>query len=196
MLGRAHALSKMAPSLSDTLRKILERDQIQIHTLQAHLDRVKNLPRYDSAFKLLWGLCQAQNLDPSILSCDDVASQILLLHELTHSQTRNAYSAMLHSPGFSSLQFNVLLKKKVKKEWSSNQAKYTNFWDGSQILQELAQKEINWSSKKQVRDRLIMSLRLIQLMRSIDLQRTFRSISFIDTNPYILLRRKGWQQNQ
>ena len=173
----------------------MERDQIQIHTLQAHLDRVKNLPRYDSAFKLLWGLCQAQNLDPSILSCDDVATQLLLLHEMSPSQARNAYSAMLHLPGFSSLQFNVLLKK-VKKEWSSNQAKYTNFWDGSQILQALAQKEITWSSKKQVRDRLIMCLRLIQLMRSIDLQRTFRSISFIDKHPYILLRRKGWQQNQ
>ena len=33
-------------------------------------------------------------------------------------------------------------------------------------------------------------------MRSVDLQRTYRSLQFIDDHPYILLQRKGWQKCQ
>ena len=132
LFGRAHALSKMAPSLSATVRKILERDQIQVQTIQAHMDRLKKNTRYDSAFKLLWGLCKAQGLDPALLSGDDIATQIALLHKFSASQARNAYSAILLIPGFLHLQHNILLRK-IKKEWSTNQVKYPNFWDGSRV---------------------------------------------------------------
>ena len=97
---------------------------------------------------------------------------------------------MLLIPGWEHLKFSSLLKP-CKKLWNISEPKYAEFWSATNVLQRLSQIPLDWSSIKQVRGRLIMSLRLLHLYRSIDLERTYRSLSLQEGAVYILSRRKG-----
>ena len=53
---------------------------------------------------------------------------------------------------------------------------------------------LDWQSISEVRDRLILAWRLVQLARSVDLARLYRHVSFVDTRPFVWIQRKGWLQ--
>ena len=60
-------------------------------------------------------------------------------------------------------------------------------------------KKLNWNDVSQVRDRLILVLRLLQLCRSVDLSRIWRNMSQVGNEFYIKAQRKGalrpsWEQ--
>ena len=111
-----HAQAKMAPSLHSVVRGLLERDEVPPAVATAHLRRLSALPRYDSAFRLLWALLQEGGLPPQA-SLGQVAAAIVQLHQVSPSQARNAYSAMLLIPGYSQLKFSSLLQM-YRREWN------------------------------------------------------------------------------
>jgi hypothetical protein len=75
--------------------------------------------------------------------------------------------------------------------WSVSNPKYSDLWSGAIFLQNLSQQPLNWQSIQQNRDRLILCLRLVHLCRSIDLQNTWRTLSFQEDQLFILIQRKG-----
>ena len=93
-------------------------------------------------------------------------------------------------PGFESLRFSPLLKGE-KRKWNSSQAAYSDFWDADEVLLKLLQKPLNWFSIREVRNRLIVVFRLLHLCRSIDLQRSVRTLSSQGDRFFLLLRRKN-----
>jgi hypothetical protein len=104
-----HASAKMAPSLHSTLRKILEGQQIQASNIASYLDSI-SLNRYDSAFRLLWGLLVHKGVSPLTASFADVADSLIQLHRVSPSQARNAYSAVILLPPFQQIKFMSLLQ--------------------------------------------------------------------------------------
>ena len=64
------------------------------------------------------------------------------------------------------------------------------------VLKKLAEKKLNWSSVQEVRDRLIVVSRLLNLARSIDLARTWRRCSRVGDQFYVLTQRKGQRTPQ
>ena len=191
LLCRVNAQAQMAPSFLSTIRKMLQREQISVQAQETYLAKLGDCRRYDSAFKKLWALCQINGVHPENASTNDVAEQILLLYDFSPSDARNAYSACLMLPGFSSLRFSFLLQK-CKKQWSRSTPKYCDFWDPSPLLQKLLSIPFSWENLADVRNRLILVLKIFHLMRSIDCARIQRTISFIDNRPFILVQRKGW----
>jgi hypothetical protein len=53
---------------------------------------------------------------------------------------------------------------------------------------------IHWKSVQQLRDRLIIILRVVHLMRSVDLERITRNLATQNGQHFILIRRKGQLQ--
>ena len=143
------------------------------------------------AFRKSWALSTIHGLNPEVASVQEIASQILLLNDISPSEARNAYSACLLLPGFSSLKFSPLLQK-CKKLWSKTVPKYTDFWDPNPLLEKMFLQPIDWSNISDIRNRLLLTLIFFHLMRSIDCARIKRTISFIDNRPFILVKRKGW----
>jgi hypothetical protein len=193
LLGATHATPKVAPPLHNIIRSLLQRRQVSDEGIQAYLSKCKALPRYDNAFNALWHRCSQHNVVLLDASLDVIASELLLLHQVSPPQARHAYSALLWLPGFDQLRFSPLLAS-VRREWNHNQAKYSNFWDAASFLQTVSQQPLDWTSTKEVRDRLIICWRLLGLHRSIDLARLQRCVSFVGTTPFVLLQRKGWQK--
>ena len=60
------------------------------------------------------------------------------------------------------------------------------------VLRKLALMSLDWDNITEVRDRLILVWRLVQLARSVDMQHTYRKVSLIDNQPFVWIRRKGW----
>ena len=58
-------------------------------------------------------------------------------------------------------------------------------------MQKIQGQYLNWQSHQAVRDRLMVVLRLVQLMRSIDLARTLRCTASEGGLHYFLVQRKG-----
>ncbi len=79
----------------------------------------------------------------------------------------------------------------MKQEWNASTTRYGTFWDASSVLAKMARQPLDLTSVSQVRGRLILALRLLQLTRSIDLERASRSISMAGGQAFMLLRRKG-----
>jgi hypothetical protein len=122
---------------------------------------------------------------------DKVAEQILLLNGVSVSQARNAYAAVLLIPGMECLRFSLLLKQ-CRRQWNSSTPKYSVFWSMEEVVARLAKQPLNWNSVLEVRNRLIMVWRLFALHRSVELSRIYRKVSFVGGEPFVLLRRKGW----
>ena len=188
-----NASNKMAPDLHFVIRKKLEEQQISSEGIQAYLNQLPSLTRYQSAFEVFWRQCVGQNLDLSTASLWEIASQLLKLNVFQTHQARNAYSALLLIPGLDQLRFSPLLKQ-IKKGWNQSVPKYATFWSGSNFLKKLATQALDWTSPSQIRDRLILSWRLVQLCRSIDLARLFRKVTMVDGRPFVWIQRKGWTQ--
>ena len=144
---------------------------------------------------MLWRHCVAAGLDPLRCSPDQLASELLVLNKGFPSQARHAYAAMLHVPGFASLRFTPLLRS-VKRLRNHSSPKHAAFWDGGSVLRKLALMSLDWDNITEVRDRLILVWRLVQLARSVDLQRIYRKVSLIDNQPFVWIRRKGWDVAQ
>ena len=188
-----NASNKMAPDLHFVIRKKLEEQQISSEGIQAYLNQLPSLTRYQSAFEVFWRQCVGQNLDLSTASLWEIASQLLKLNVFQAHQGRNAYGALLLIPGLDQLRFSPLLKQ-IKRGWNQSVPKYATFWSGSNLLKKLATQALDWTSPSQIRDRLILSWRLVQLCRSIDLARLFRKVTMVDGRPFVWIQRKGWTQ--
>ena len=187
--GRQDASYQMAPSLFDVVQTILERKQVSPEGIETHLAKIQHVERYDRAFRCLWALMLQKHMDPLFASVDQVAGCLLVLDSISPSEAKHAYCACLLLPGFEHLRFMPTLKA-CKREWNMSYAKYTDFWDASRVLDTLKATPLNWESPPQVRDGLIIIMRLLHLARSIYLARAFRSISFQDDRAFLLLRRK------
>ena len=134
--GAVYASAKVAPDLCAVIRKLLEEQKIPPPVVGDHLAQLTQLPRYDSAFKLLWGFLKHQGFDPVQCSPLEVAAAIVSIAKVSLSQARNAYSAMLLVPGFSLLKFQPLLAP-CKRQWNAISEKYATFWDPSFVLRQL-----------------------------------------------------------
>ena len=193
MSGGLDAKAKMAPPLHSAPRKVLQEQQMSPEAINSYLSSLKNLDRYNRPFQITWALLEEKGIDPPIATIPQVVSALLQLKEISISQARNAYSALIHFPQFQRLKFSPLLSQ-LKKEWNTNVQKYASFWDANPILQAMADYHMtDLTDLASVRDRLIISFRLLMLHRGVDLQRTLRSISFAQGSPFILVKRKGWK---
>ena len=181
----------MAPPLHCIIKQILEGRKISVEGVQTYLEKLKNLDRYDSAFNQLWLKLLEKGEDPLKADLNKVAEAILLLDKENKNQARNAYAACTHIPGYEQIRFHQLLTK-CKRNWNQNTPKYPIFWDASTVIEKISQQPLNWKSIEALRDRLIICMRLLGLFRSIDLERWYRKLSFIDQVPFIWVQRKGW----
>ena len=126
LLGRAYAQAKMAPDLHSFIRAVLESQQVQTQDINSFLSQHPSLKRYNSAFKLLWGLAVERQINLLTTPLPQLAALILNLHQVSPSQARNAYSELILIPGLDQLRFSPLLTK-CKKLWSDSSAKYGIF---------------------------------------------------------------------
>ena len=185
----------MAPSLHCIIRKALEAKQVCAEDIDTFLSTNINWARYDSAFKILWGVCVHRNMTLENMTLQQMAGNILFLNKYSPAQARNAYSALLLLPGWEQLRFCNLLGV-CKRAWNSSQSRYTTFWDAKKLLKSVAQEPLDWNSIPQVRDRLIIVSRLLNLSRSIDLARTWRCQSQVGNVLYVLTQRKNQKRPQ
>ena len=131
---------------------------------------------------------------PLELNLTQLAGFILDLHDKSPVLAAKAYAGCLLIPGVEQLRFETLLKE-VKRDWNSSLPKYTAFFDAKEVVQKMVRQKSprTWV---EVRGRLIMSMRLFMLFRSIDLERTLRTVSVLGSRTWILSRRKGWRQHR
>ena len=186
------AQTKVAPSLCAVIRGFMEGKQISAEAIQSFLDQNKSMGRYDPSFRKLWVLMKAQGVAPQCATLSQVASAIITLHHFSPSQAKNAYRGMLLVPGFSALRFEPLLGP-FKKLWNSSTQKYGTFWEPAELIQQLATTPLS-GTPLDLRERLLISLRLLCLYRGIDLARLQRTISLVGNRPFVMVQRKGWAQ--
>ena len=171
--GGVHAAYTVAPPLCSALRTALAGKQVSIENIEKYIRNLGSLSRYDRAFRILWAFCKTKNKDPLLMSLEDIAMEIMNLNKHTSAEARHAYSALLLLPQFGGLRFLPQLRE-CKRDWNTHQAKYSEFWSAQPIWHALQTAPLCWSSAQQVRDRLILVLRLVHLFRSIDLHRSLR----------------------
>ena len=135
----------MAPALRDVIREVLERKQISAQAISIYLKQCRSLPRYDSAFKVLWALCAKEKISPVSASIEQIASQLVKLSAVSPAQARNAYSAVLLIPGFDQLRFCTMLGP-CKRTWNQSQPRYATFWSAKAPLLLLAQQPLDQNS--------------------------------------------------
>jgi len=123
------------------------------------------------------------------LSTYQLASQILYINTFSPAQARNAYSAMILIPCWDQLRFCPLLLQ-CKRTWNYSQAKYSTFWDADILLKTLLAQYLDWKSVEQVRNRLIIVCRILNLFRSIALARTLLCKTKVGDTTYVLTKRK------
>ena len=83
-----------------------------------------------------------------------------------------------------------------QKSWQKSQARYSTFWDATTVLEKWAHMPLYWESIQEVRDRLIIIFRLLNLSRSIDLARTWRCLSQVGDQAFVLTQRKNQRRPQ
>ena len=176
------------PLLHSLLRKVLEGEQVPTPAVDDFLGRNPSFRRYRSALKLLWIILEKRISDPLRASVAQVAGAIILLHQFSVAQARNAYSAAVLFPAWQGLRGHPLLNK-YKKEWKTGIPKYATFWDCRPALEKLLSTECG--DLTEVRMRLVVVCRLLCLFRSVDLSNALRTVSVRDGVPYILIKRKG-----
>ena len=77
LLGRVHATSKVAPSLSNCVRKGLQAKQVSFEAQETYLKGLKSLTRYESSFKLFYGFCICKNFRAMEATLSEVAGMML-----------------------------------------------------------------------------------------------------------------------
>ena len=185
----------MAPPLHSIIRKALEAKQVQTEDIETFLKSNKSWSRYESAFKILWGICVFRKMVLEHMTLEQMAGNIVFLNKFSPAQARNAYSALLLLPGWGQLRFSPLLVC-CRKNWQTSQARYSTFWDATTVLDKLAHMALDWESIQEVRDRLIIIFRLLNLSRSIDLARTWRCMSQVGEQAFVLTQRKNQNRPQ
>ena len=180
----------VAPSLRDVIRISLEKQQISAESIAHYLGSLTSLPRYESSFKAFWHFC-IKLCDPLSASTFQVASWLLQFNAMSPSAARNAYSALLLIPDMSNLRFCTLLNK-CKRQWNQSSPRYPAFWDANDVLQKLESQPFDWKNMVQLRERLILSWRILMLYRSVDLARLYRVCTRVHSMPYVWVQRKGW----
>ena len=149
--GGVHEGTKMAPPLQCIIRKALEAKQVQTEDIDTFLNTNKSWQRYDSAFKLLWGVCIHRKMTLETMTLQQRAGNILFLNKYSPAQARNAYSELLLLPGWEQLRFCSLLTP-CKRTWNSSQPNYSTFWDAETPLQKLNQTPLDWNAIVDVRN--------------------------------------------
>ena len=129
------------------------------------------------------------------MTLEQMAGNIVFLNQFSPAQARNAYSALLLLPGWGQLRFSPLLVS-CRKIWQKSQAKYSTFWDATSVLEKLADMSLDWDSVQEVRDRLIIIFRLLNLSRSIHLARTWRCLSQVGDQAFVRTQRKNQKRPQ
>jgi len=141
----------MAPVTCVLFRQKLAETEISPENIQDFVDRNGSIPRYNGAFKLVWGFLKASGIDPVSATLNQIASAIISLHKHSTAQARNGYAAMLLIPGYSQLRFLSVLQP-YKKLWNSNTEKYASFWDPTELLKLLARTPLHWDNVLEVRE--------------------------------------------
>jgi hypothetical protein len=181
----------VVPDLHVVIRRKLEEQQVSAEGVQAYMKSLPDLKRYQSAFNVFWSQCTRANINLQSATLWEIASQLVKLNLENKNQARNAYSALLLIPSLDQLKFSPLLRG-CKRLWSQSNARYPAFYDAASLVQQLSTLPLQWNSIVHVRQRLILAWRFIQLARSIDLQRLFRKISFVEERPFVWIHGKGW----
>ena len=75
-----YACAKMAPSLYTVLRKILESQDCTNQATETFLEQNPAVKRYNSGFKLLWGILKARRGSPETSPLGQVASALQFLN--------------------------------------------------------------------------------------------------------------------
>ena len=193
LCGPENAAHPVVPSLRALIRVLLEKQQVSDENITLYLNQLPSLERYQSAFAHFWQQCCANGIEVSTANLSTLAGELVRLFHHKPHQARNAYSALLLLPGLDQLRFSPLLRP-CRRQWSFSTPKYPTFWSASTVVHKLAAQPLNWASVGEVRDRLILAWRLIQLTRSIDLARLYRRISYVEDRPFVWIHRKGWPQ--
>ena len=186
--GPGDASYEMAPDLPTIVRKILESRKVSFKSITLYLAKVLRHPSYNSGFKTFWAFCTTQNINVTDAPLEEIAMQLNAMFLIDPIKTKYAYAAITTIPGYDSLRFSSHLKI-CRQRWNKSQPKYATFWDAQPILTYLLQQPLDWKNIQQVRDRLIIALRIFQLCRSIDLQRCWRTMSKVGGQ--FFLRYKG-----
>ena len=194
----SNAPNQMAPALSDCIRVLLERKQVSPENIASYLRKTPQIGQYNKSFQTFWKFCAAKSVNVQESSLEEIALNLVTFNKIDQHMAKKAYSAILLLPGYDGLRFSPFLKE-CKRLWFSSQSRYATFWDADPVLRRLANTPLNWNNVQQVRDRLILVLRILQLCRSIDLERMWRTLSKVDDEYYIKIRRKGharpaWEQ--
>jgi hypothetical protein len=84
----------------------------------------------------------------------------------------------------------------LKRTWNYSQAKYSTFWDAEMVLKKLSAEPLKWTSIEEVRNRLVIVSRLLNLFRSVDLARTYRCQSQVGNTVFVLTQRKNQKKPQ
>ena len=194
LYGRANASSSLAPSLHSFVWKVLESKKVSPTEIDLFLNQKSSLARYDRAFRVFYKFFEelgvSEGLKVEDLNVSQIAGHLLLFNSCSESQARNAYSGFGLAPGFDQLKFSPILST-CKRKWGSHSEKYGVFWSAENFLAKLQAEDLNWSSVCDVRDRLLIILRLLHAMRSVDLANLRRVTSSVGEQPYMLTRRKG-----
>ena len=94
------ASTKMAPNLHVVLREMLQSKEVKGEIIENFLSHSPSIKRYDSAFRTLWALLSSKGLDPPTSILEQIASEIIEIHNWSPSQAKNAYSSVLLLPVF------------------------------------------------------------------------------------------------
>ena len=111
LLGRTHALSTLAPSLSNCIRKGLQAKQVSLEAQDTYLKGLKSLQRYDSSFKLFYVFCICKNFKAFEATLHEVAGMLLEFHKILPNHSRFVYSSLLLIPGMDQLAFTPMLSR-------------------------------------------------------------------------------------
>jgi hypothetical protein len=142
----------------------------------------------EKPFKDIVAILQAHRTSwpPTLLQA---ASTVLALHSFAPYRASAAYNTFLLFARFNQLRFEPSLRN-VKKLWNTSSAKYVTSYNFKHILQKWAATPVP-AFEEAIRGRLVMVLRIMHLMRSIDVSRTRRSAAEFRDQWFVPVMRKG-----
>ena len=192
LLQSAHAKTKDFPSLRCIIEQVFREKGYTDTALHALLEKhSKSLVRYDSAFRLFCAVGLEMGYSFPGVSTAQVASILSTIDVDSAPQARSAFAALQKFPTMHSLQFDPAIRA-MRQHWNRSTPKYTDFWSVEALVARLLGQPLDWSSRFQLRSRLIIALRLFQLYRSFDCANMVRLWGNIDDQWFMPTRRKGW----
>ena len=88
---------------------------------------------------------------------DPIASVLIAMHSVSVSQAGTPCSACMLFPGLEQLRFLAVLKP-YKRKWNTSTARYVDFYDPFPVFVRLCNEPLDWTSRAEVRTRLIFGL--------------------------------------